>query len=264
MTLVRPHILSKKQKLWYAMPFRPSDINSVLMWLDDPAISGNVIESALRVSEWTGEVEGVNADQTTGADQGLRAGSEIAFDGSNEFMALADLFAVASGDTQGEIFMVLKTGADGVNGREFSASDDASDNNNFLLFIAGTPVAGEHRIQFSFNDGGTTHTIRGDTDIGENTLALLNFSSNDLRWRIGLNGSEETFSQVAGANNGKWVGDIAGVDNISLASLQRLNPLFGEGRLYSIVYSNVELSSTSRTLINNFLNSASRSWGPIY
>ena len=261
MTL-RPQGLSKKKKEWWAPSFSPADVSSVLMWLDDPAIFGNVIESANKVSEWTGEVGGVNADQSTGADRGLRTGSEIFFAGSPEFMTLADLFALASGDLQGEIFIVLKTPADGVIGREFGAGDTGTDNNFLAYFINGVTVGGEHRMDVSFNDGGVSDVIRSDTDMGADTLVLVNLSSNGSRWRMGLNGSEETFI-ITGLNSGKWIGNIAGVDSISLAQIPRASPLFGEGRFYSFVYSNAELNTINRDNINNFLLSSSRSWGPI-
>ncbi len=244
-------VLTKKHKDLWLGDFFSSQSPSILMWLDDPAIPGNVIESANRVSEWTGEIGGINADQTTALDQPLRVGSEIRFDGSNEFFTLPDLFSIASGDTQGEVFIVLKTGGSGVSGAEFGVADAATTNNNFLVRIN---AAVGHIIEIFHTVGGSNDQIKGDTDIGDDTSALINFSSNGIRWRLGLNGSEETFVVTSGDNTGGWIGDIPGVDNIRLSSLGDSTPIFEVGKLFSVVYSNVELSSVNRTSINSFLN----------
>ncbi len=255
-------VLTKKKKEWWIGGFLPSQIDSVKMWLDNPALSGNVIESANRVSEWTGKIGGINADQPTGADQGLRTDSEIFFDGVTEFMDLSDLFAIASGDTQGELFLVAKSGADGVIGREFCCTETATDDNALQMIISGVQVAGQHRIQLVKETGGGFDFIFGNTDIGENTLAILNYSSNGTRWRLRVNNQVDETLSVAGSNTGDWIGDVVNVDSISLSALIRLSSVFGEGRFYSVVYSNLELSEVNRTLIINFLNN--KPWGPIF
>jgi len=248
-------------------PFIPSDVASVKMWLDNPAISGNVIEDgAQRVSEWTGEIGGINADQTTGADQPLRVVSELQFDGSSEFFDLPDLFTLASGDTQGELFFILKTGADGIiDAYKFVAADGATSNNYFAININATSVAGEHRIDIVHLIGLTTVSVRGDTDIGEDQVFVLNVSSNGTRWRARINnGTDETLADIDNTNNGNWIGDVVGVDNIRFSGIGRSVPIFAASRYYSAVYSNAELAEIDRTSIIDFLNNRIASISPIF
>ena len=143
MTL-RPQGLSKKKKEWWAPSFSPSDVSSVLVWLDDPALPGNVIEAAFTVSEWTGEVGGIDADQATVEDQGLRTNSEIVFDGASENMDLES--SIASFNQSSGEFFIVGNDLEGV-GAGFG----------FLNF--GDKSGTSNHVQFGMIGGDTTYAI---------------------------------------------------------------------------------------------------------
>ena len=92
---------------WWKAGIIPSDLSGLTLWLDDPNVPSNIIESALRVSQWFDiSGEGNNFPQLTGADQGLRTDQFIEYDGVSEFQDGTSVLSSFASDPSGELFIV--------------------------------------------------------------------------------------------------------------------------------------------------------------
>ncbi len=226
--------------------FLPTDLIGLTLWLDDPNNSQNIIESALRVSQWT-DISGNSNHfvQATGLDQPLRTGSEIIADGASEFLE-SDSNIANFNESQGEWIIIFRDiGGTGTFCLPVNFGD-ASDDTNFLVF--GIIPADKFNIQSS------TNNIQWDITARSLTY-LASFISTGTEYKLFIDGVDQGAPTVtAGANDGEFPADIAGLDTISLYSLIRPTPIFTNTGISTALNYNRELTVAERLNTNRFLN----------
>jgi len=250
--------LSKKVKDLWATVFNPKDLTGLLQWVGDPALPGNVLESGSNnPSRWF-DLSGNNNPhiQDTALDQGTRTGSLIEWDGASDFMESPNLFAAISADLSFDITAVVKSGADGESTMIFAVADVDNDTGNLFLRIDGGVVANEHRLRMFWRQGNnaTRDSVHGDTDIGANTIAIVNVSGNGSRWRLAVNNIEQSLTIDLGTNDGNYAGDLTAPDNCTIGAVIRATSLFDDGGHESLIYYNEEKTTAERIQLFNYLN----------
>lgn len=240
--------LSKKQKIWWEA-FVPRSLNGLTLWLDDPAIASNIIESALRISQWTDiSGNGNHFVQTTGADQPLRTGSKIGFNGTNYWLDGSANVANFKDDLQGELIFVMNF--DTASGAEFMFTlGDGSVSNRHLATTR--PASGNMAILFN----NLTFKEASGTDLDNTNTHILRYSSSGTAYRYVLDGV--SFAIDLGVDNGDWFGDIVptgAIDVLALGTLLRTGHAFGEVSLQSVLNYNRQLTSAEGLDLDRYLN----------
>lgn len=216
------------------------------LWADDPNVPSNITESAFRVSRWF-DISGNSNDfvQATGADQGLRTGSEIAFDGSSEFMNTP--ITPFAGDLSGEVIFILNDlrGA-GTTNQPLTFNDNASDD-NFIRF----GLNGPNNIEITTQAGAGANSVVFGAGVRDTTV-MYSFSSDGSAYNVEENGVNSANS--AGVDNGDWIGDNASLDTFAIGALDRLTPFFYNSGFETVLYFNRQLTAAERLQITTFLN----------
>ncbi len=228
--------------------FTPSDLSGLTVWLDDPNIPSNITESAFRVSQWF-DISGDsnNFPQSTGADQGLRTGQFIEYDGVTEFQDGTGVLSSFASDTQGELFIVAhELEGTGVTTDLFGAGD-ASGTANFMRFsmLVGDTLALLMRV------GGVNQNIIFGA-APRNQKMLISWRSSGTAYGAQINGVESAVS--VGVDNGDWFTDVPLLDTLAISATIRSSSLFFNNRIYSVIYCNRQLTAAERLLVNKFLN----------
>lgn len=227
--------------------FKPTNLSGLTLWLDDPAIPSNIIEDGSnRVSQWT-DISGNDNHlvQATGADQPLRTGSEIIFDGVSEFMNTS--ITPFASDLSGEVIFVLNDiGGAGVNIQPVTFNDNATDNNYIRIGYVSSDF-----IETTVQEGGAANQIRFGAATRGITV-IYSFLSSGTAYKTEIDGVDKPF--VSGTNNGNWVGDNASLDTMALGALDRLTPFFYNVGFKSVIYYNRQLTTAERFNVTTFLN----------
>lgn len=250
-------VLTKKHIEWWDT-FIPRSLSGLTLWLDNPAISSNIIEDGSnRVSQWN-DISGNNNHfiQTTGADQPLRSGSDITFDGATEFLQSDDNVSNFN-DNVGELFIIGNNEDISQNGRLIGIGNTsiADDFWHPLIWVNGASGGRSQTFGGAFldNSAAQDNNIYSLTALGT-SVALMNLSSNGSAYKIEINGVDEVVGIQSGADNGQWIDVLTSRDSFRLGSLQTNGEFFGNVSIRTIVYYNRQLTAAERLQVTNYLN----------
>lgn len=120
-----------------------------------------------------------------------------------------------------------------------------------FLRIDGT----EKKVGLYQREAGAANWLKGTTVLQTNTYYHLVMLSTGTEWKIYINGQPETLSIVGGGNNGKWISDLAGIDNFVIGSsiiqapytIPYLSGNIDEVRLYNRALSQSEITALFNT-----------------
>ncbi len=228
--------------------FLPTDLIGLTLWLDDPNNPNNIIESSLRVSQWT-DISGNSNHfiQSTGADQPLRTISNIGFDGASEFLDGSANFVNFNNNT-GEWFLVHNdTSGAGVTARMLNFSEAATALNKFELTINSNDGFFVRKTVA----GATTSSSTANSAMSRGGISLINISSSGTTYLLEQNG---TAVAITSNDNGDWISDNANLDNLSMSAEIDTSPIFDINAFQSIVYYNRQLTTDERLNVRTFLN----------
>lgn len=130
---------------------------------------------------------------------------------------------------------------------------DEQSSESYLSFlrIEGT----EKKVGLYQREAGAANWLKGTTVLQTNTYYHLVMLSTGTEWKIYINGQPETLSIVGGVNNGKWISDLAGIDNFVIGSsiiqapytIPYLSGNIDEVRLYNRALSQSEITTLFNT-----------------
>ena len=235
--------------------FNPTKQPGCVIWLDIPSIDTNITEDpSFNISNWANLGTGADFPQATGANQPVRTGASdfIEFNGTAHF--LEGTASDVSGDLQGELFMVV----DGDEGTSGMARP--------LVGAASAQAAVHQSFGYDFNIRSNSIAIQnqgaaindfvdGSSDVNGTGFNLLNHSSNGTTWRAFVNGVEETLDIVAGANAGRWFGDLTtAMDTITLFLKNNSVQVFQKGKIKTLVYYNTQRTVAQRLQVSRYIN----------
>jgi len=226
--------------------FQPTDISGLILWLDDPNVPSNIIEDGgNNVSQWT-DISGNSNHfvQSTGADQPLRSGSDITFDGVSEFLQSDANIANFSSDTQGTLVFIGAPAA--INDRPFSLVNDV---NRRMFFFLRNPSG---RIESNLRDNTNPDTDAESTNsVSGNDQRLAVFRSTGTVYKIDLQGVSETVIITSGIDDGSWFSKAAGLTELRIGRLQSI--LFNI-TMNTYLYYNVGISDDNLVLLTAYLD----------
>lgn len=113
-------------------------------------------------------------------------------------------------DNSGVITFVVRASGTRVDALD---SGDEGSNYHFKTLYSGNRVLFDFFYSF-FN------SIRGTTVISNNTPFIVSIASTGTAYKMFLNGATESFTVVAGSNDGKWYNDVPAFDNITIGALR--------------------------------------------
>lgn len=123
-----------------------------------------------------------------------------------------------SGDTSGEVDIVMKTSAHGgaTAGILFSSSDTSVNTRYFAIYIMNGLVHFTARQTGDF-------IIRGDTtNVSDGAYHAIKIISNGSACSIIIDGVTQSLTTITGSNTGQWFSTVTGRDNIVIAAITRL------------------------------------------
>ena len=131
----------------------------------------------------------------------------------------------------------------------YLASGDESTNGvHFRIGFNGTG-----NLWCRFIDG-TTSEVQSTNTITNGAYFYGYIKSTGSAYEISLNGVIETIVVVAGSNDGRWMSNISGRDNLSVGALLRATPIYTVTKTNKIIYTNATLSTAEILEINNFMS----------
>lgn len=237
---------------YYDTPaFSPLDISGLSLWLD-AADTTSITESGGAVSQWDDKSgnaynfsQGTAANQPTTGTRTINSLNVIDFDGSQEFLGTTSTI----NDTQGHVFIIFQK--DNINDPSTMFGGGSSSNATQLHLFLSDDGTGNPGIQAQ---GGNIYSFT--STVGTGTPSLYELASNGSTWSGWLDGGSETLTQVAGTNNGDWLGDRS-FTLISVGAVRQLsnmishfNGVIGEILLYDRL-----LSSSERQSVEGYLAS---------
>jgi hypothetical protein len=178
--------------------------------------------------------------QGTAIQQPTVSANSVDFDGVNDIMVKSVANAY-SGDSGGIIFF---SGYNTGNTQRYLSSSDTATANNWLGFSVFN-----NKIGIFTDIGGTSNFCQCDTVIPLGYFYGY-IESDGSSYEMSVNGAINTFS---GTDNGNWFADVAGRDALEIGGVLRNSPLYGDGQLNKILYSNASLTTSEKAAINSFM-----------
>lgn len=235
--------------------FTPKNISGLALWMQADDLAGDDGDA---IASWVSK-EGNNysfaqadADKKPllkKAANGINGRNVVRFDGTNDLLVLGS--APLTGET-GTVIAVYRLTSTLGNYQHILSSCDEASVNFTMRFMAAYDGAGKP-IAISKNGGGIDE-VKGSTTISAEAVYCAVYQSNGIAYTARVNKTAQTFTIVAGGNNGAWFGDIANRDNTTIGSLKRTTEAaFLKGDLAELIVYNSALSSAQITNVERYL-----------
>jgi hypothetical protein len=129
------------------------------------------------------------------------------------------------------------------------------DENSIENYISFLRIDGTDRtIGIYQREVGMANWVKGSTVLQTNQYYHLAMTSNGSEWKIYVNGQRENLTVVGGVNNGKWISQLAGIDNFVIGSSiiqQPYNVPYLAGNIDEVRLYNRELKEPEITILYN-------------
>lgn len=246
--------------------FSPLNISGCLLYLDAGTPSSLWMDTAATVpatlhgdaiARWN-DLSGNNRNviQATGAKQPT-LNTSILPDGRRSVLFLGSQLlssTVLLTGTSGSIFFSFNLNTTAVLCM-FSQNDEASAV-RFIKFDACDSNT-NRRMSITQRNNDTPDVIRGTTTLAAGARYVMGYMSNGSSYRQRLQGAEEAFTILSGANNGDWFDDTSDEDNFTVGAiktsseLQFLNAAVRKLIVYDHLLTSGELSNLEPYLMDD-------------
>jgi len=196
------------------------DYGFLNMWSSENLLIDGTTTTLL---DYSGEHDLVNPDSISQpsfntSDSGFNNRPSITFDGVNDNVEkLTPNWR--SSDASGVFIGVFKviSGTDPV----FLSTSDVATEDNFLYNFIDVNIT-----KFIIAAGGN-NTLKGSIVINDSNPHIVTFASDDVSYRIVIDGVNDTVNATSGSDNGAWFAALPDVrDNIMVGGLGKLSPLY--------------------------------------
>jgi hypothetical protein len=134
------------------------------------------------------------------------------FNGSNAYISISR--TPVADNQSGTISAWINITDTAALGRIVSSGDEASAT-RYIDFYVGTT------LYYRFNDNGTEDRISGSTTISTGQWYHVVITSDGSAIKMYVNGNLETLTVASGTNTGRWFGDLASADNLTIGVTKR-------------------------------------------
>jgi hypothetical protein len=251
---------------WLSSSSEPPDPIEILgskveFWFDNADASKITLVNTNEISTQTDQTGNFTRtpDTDTNGNRPTYDGTkdEIFFDGTVDGLVLQQALSAAA-KAGGEIFVVMRRKHDYTGSPAFfGAYDTTTTLRNALLQDAGNTTGSNNSIRFFYRNGATVNTINGGVKILSDKIMIFNFRIDPgveyiLDWdNRGVIG--ETAS--TGANDGKWIDDLAAFNKVSFGMWQNgSTKTFTSYYEREFLYCNAILTSDERDDVYAYFN----------
>lgn len=166
------------------------------------------------------------------------ANNSISFNGTTQYIRRAASDWQGS-DSLGSIAAWFSTTYTGGDQTIFSSSDEATNNSYLALLLRND------RIRIQKYDGAIT-TFLGDyiVDVHDGNPHHVVLTSSGTAYKLYLDGEEVTITATQGTNNGDWLADLSGRDNVTIGVMERSTKInYFNGTIDDVAYFDTELDA---------------------
>jgi hypothetical protein len=238
--------------------FGPNAIAGLEIWLQDDLDvyqdTGGATPSGVgdAVARWDDQSDNAYSfQQSTGSKQPVRRADGIEFDGTDDILVhAADVLA----SIKGTIVAVYEISASpSSNQTLISSSDEAGDVNYFI--VNGYRSSSDPHVALDVREGASfTDIIFGADEIVPLAVQLTTIRSSQIANDIRQHKTSQTLEIDTGANNGNWLGDTTGKDNVTIGAAKRSSEaLFLKGKIRALLVYDSYLSGSNLSNAEGYL-----------
>jgi|GEM_PF-4355895 len=218
----------------------PTDGDPIQVWLSKDAGAYSFAQTtAAKKPTWTASNGDFNGRPT------------VTYDGVDDIMTYG---AALTTETAGCLYVVFKRASIGTQHTLVSSADYTA-----ALDLWSVRIDSTNDHEWYSLDSGINAIESSGTAVGTSAAQILMFESSGTAHRLEINGVEDALTVDAGVPAGKWFGDIANRDNVSVGGDHynggNTNPFHGnvaEVMLYDRVLTADELDQVDRYLANRY------------